>query len=131
MVCGTPYFEMTPACTNPPTWALIAFSGAPPWPGSRGRPAPRDVRPISRPACLPFPASSLTYVRPESVSVESLSHLLGARRSSDDRPEANIGIALDRDRHDRRSDAVRLGADSFLDLALDQRRLEQFAHGPD
>src|SRR5208337_5380371 len=80
-------------------------------------------------ACLPFPASFLTYVRPESVPVESLFNLLGARGSPDDRPQANVGIAIDRDGYDRRPDPVRLGADGLLDLALDQRRLEQFADG--
>src|SRR5580704_1154514 len=80
-------------------------------------------------ACLPFPASSLTYVRRESVPVQSLFHLLGAPGSPDDRPQAKVGIAIDRDGYDRRPDPVRLGADGLLDLALNQRRLEQFPDG--
>src|SRR3984957_16071477 len=81
-------------------------------------------------ARLPFPASSLTYVRPESVPVESLFHLLGADGSPDDRPQANAGIAIDCDGYERRPGAVRLCADGLLDLALDQRRLEQFPDDP-
>src|SRR5208282_4364047 len=91
-------------------------------------PGPRHIA-TKRVGGLTISASPLTYVRAESVPIESFFHLLHACGGPDDRPEANVGIALDRDARDRRPDAVRLGADGFLDLAIDQRRLEQFPHG--